>query len=358
MIGPMTRFSLLALLTLALGACAATAQEPAPGDTPSPKTSGGGQPAATFGNRAISLEEIDARWRSVNPADHFQAAQALYDGRRAALDGIIADALLEATAAARGVTPTELLAEEIAARVRSVSDAEVAAFFNSNRNLMQGRPLEVMQSGIRNFLQDQQAADARQTFVDELRASGPLVAVLLDAPRQEIALSEFDPAIGSLDAPVTLVEFSDFECPFCAEAAPTLKRLLDAYGDRIRMVWKDFPLTQIHPNAYRAAEAAHCASAQDGFWAFHDVLFANQQSLDDASLKAHAAGLGLDTVAFDVCLDASYYGDRVRAGMDMGTRLGVNSTPTVFINGRALSGAQPYDVFAAVIDEELARASQ
>lgn len=347
----MKPFLPLAVLALALGACTATAQElaPAPAD---------GQPAATFGDREITVEEIDARWRSVNPAEHFQAVQTLYDGRRTALDGIIADALVEAAAAARGVTPDELLAEETAARVRPVTDAEAVAFFNANRNQMQGRPLEVMQSAIRNFLQDQQAADARQAFVAELRATGPAVAVFLNPPRQEIALTEADPAIGNPDAAVTLVEFSDFECPFCAAAAPTLKQLRENYGDQIRLVWKDFPLTQIHPNAYRAAEAGHCAREQGGFWEFHDVLFANQQALDDASLKVHAAGIGLDTAAFDACLDSSRYGDRVRTGMDMGTMLGVSATPTVFINGRAVSGAQPYEVFTAIIDEELARVGQ
>jgi protein-disulfide isomerase len=344
----------LGLLVLVTGGCNATAQEP--GDAgAAPAVAPAGGAAATLGDREISLAEIDQRWRDVNPAEQFQALQALYDGRRAALDGIIADALLEAEAEARGVTPTELLAQETAARVREVTEGEVLSFYNANRGQMQGRPLEVMRGAIRNFLQDQAAADARQAYIDELRAAGPAVTMLLDAPRQEIALSESDPMIGNPDAPITIVEFSDFQCPFCAAAMPTLKQLREDYGDQVRLVWKDFPLTQIHPDAYRAAQAGRCALEQGEFWEMHDVLFANQQALDDASLKLHAASLGLDTAAFDACFDSARYEPDVQAGMNMGTLLGVSATPTVFINGRAISGAQPYDVFARIIDEELAR---
>ena len=345
----------LVLLALATGGCSATAQESAPAGAVAPAVPAADGPAATLGDREITMAEVDARWRAVNPAEHFDAVQALYAGRRAALDGIIADALLEAEAEARGTTPEALLAEEIATRVVEVSDAQVVAFFNQNRNQMQGRSLEVMGSAIRNFLQDQQAADARQAYIDELRAAGPAVTLQLDPPRQEIALAGTDPVLGNPDAPITLVEFSDFECPFCASAMPTLKRIIADYGDQVRLVWKDFPLTQIHPNAFRAGEAGHCAAEQDGFWAFHDVLFANQQALDDASLVAHAATAGLDSAAFGACLESSRHEARVRAGVDLGTMLGVQATPTTFINGRAVSGAQPYEVFAAIIDEELAR---
>ena len=339
----------LTLVTLTLGACSAMAQEPPGGD---------GQVAATIRGRTITIEELDARWRSVNPAAQAEAVRALYDGRRAALDSIIADALLEAEADARGVTPDELITEETAARAQPVSDAEVVAFFNNNGNQIQGRPLELMRDAIRSFLENQREVDARQAFVAELRSAGPAVAVLLDPPRQRIALTDADPAIGNPDAPATLVEFSDFQCPYCAAAAHTLHQLRENYGDAIRMVWKDYPLTDIHPNAFRAAEASHCAHEQGRFWEIHDVLFANQDALDDPSLKAHAAGLGLDTVEFDACLDDSRYSARVRAGMDFGNGLGVNATPTIFINGRELSGAQPYEVFAAIIDDELARAGR
>jgi protein-disulfide isomerase len=130
----------------------------------------------------------------------------------------------------------------------------------------------------------------------------------------------------------------------------------DTYGDKVRIVWKDFPLTQIHPQAFKAGEAAHCAGDQGKFWEYHDRLFANQQALQPDELKQHASALGLDAAKFAACLDQSKYGERVRGGVAEGGRLGVNSTPTIYINGRMLSGAQPYEAFVAVIDEELARA--
>lgn len=126
----------------------------------------------------------------------------------------------------------------------------------------------------------------------------------------------------------------------------------------MRLIWKDFPLTSIHPNAFKASEAAHCAGDQGKYWEMHDRMFANQQALDVAALKKSAADLGLDADKFATCLDAGKYADKVRAGMQEGTALGVGSTPTVFINGRLLTGAQPYEAFRQIIDDELQRAGR
>jgi protein-disulfide isomerase len=124
----------------------------------------------------------------------------------------------------------------------------------------------------------------------------------------------------------------------------------------VRIVWKDFPLTSIHPQAFKAAEAGQCAREQGKFWDLHDRLFANQQALQPDALKKHAADSGLDAAKFNACLDTAKYGDRVQEQMGIGTRLGVSSTPAVFVNGRLVNGAQPYDVFTTIIDEELERA--
>jgi protein-disulfide isomerase len=123
-------------------------------------------------------------------------------------------------------------------------------------------------------------------------------------------------------------------------------------------VWKDFPLMSIHPQAFKASEAAHCAGDQGKYWEYHDRLFANQQALQTDALKKHAADLGLDATAFGACLDSAKYAERVRSGLQAGTQLGVGSTPSVFINGRLLTGAQPYEAFQAVIDDELQRTAQ
>jgi protein-disulfide isomerase len=124
------------------------------------------------------------------------------------------------------------------------------------------------------------------------------------------------------------------------------------------MVWKDFPLTSIHPQAFKASEAAHCAGDQGKYWEFHDRLFANQQALQVDSLKKHAADLGLDIAAFSTCLDTGKHAGKVRSGLQAGAALGVASTPSVFINGRLVTGAQPYEAFQAIIDDELRRAGE
>jgi protein-disulfide isomerase len=341
--------ALLLTPALLLLACSNTpAQQPS-------IVAGASDVAARVGERSITVRELDDKWRSSDAAEHAQALQALYDGRRAALEGIIADMLLAEEAKKKGMSPDAYVESEIAKRVKPVSDAEVVTFYQSNVNQMQGRSLEQMTPAINRYLTDQQNATARSALVAELKKAGPAIRVSLDPPRQTVNLAATDPAVGAASAPVTLVEFSDFQCPFCQRVEPTLKQLRDKYGDKLRIVWKDFPLTQIHPQAFKAGEAGHCAGEQGKYWEYHDRLFANQQALQPADLKKHAADLGLDAAAFATCLDSSKFGERVRDGVSQGTSLGVNSTPTIFINGRRLSGAQPLEVFVAVIDEELSR---
>jgi protein-disulfide isomerase len=324
--------------------------------SPAPaQQAGGGDAVARIGNRVVTAKELDDRWAALDPSGHAEAAQKMYDGKRSALDAIIADMLIADAAKAKSMTPAAYEEAELKTRTKAVGEADVVTFYQSNINQMQGRSLEVMAPAIRRYLQDQQADAARASLIAELRKAGPDVRVLFDAPRHAIEVSADDPAIGSASAPVTLVEFSDFQCPFCQRVAPTLKQVKEKYGDKVRMVWKDFPLTQIHPQAFKAGEAAHCAADQGKFWEYHDRLFANQQALQPADLKKHAADLGLDAVAFSTCLDSSKHGERVRDGVAEGSRLGVNSTPTIYINGRVLSGAQPYETFVSVIDEELSK---
>ena len=321
-----------------------------------PAQQAGSDVAARVGDRTITVKELDDRWRAADPAGHAEATQKLYDGRRNALDDMVAEMLVAEAAKGKGMSPDAYVEAEISRRAKPVTDADVVAFYQSNISQMQGRALDAMAPLINRYLQEQNRIGARQALVAELRKGGPALRVVFDAPRHEVTLAATDPSIGSASAPVTLVEFSDFQCPFCQRVAPTLKQVQKVYGDKVRIVWKDFPLTQIHPEAFKAGEAAHCAGEQGKFWEYHDRLFANQQALQPDSLKKHAADAGLDTAAFNVCLDSSRYGDRVREGVAQGSRLGVNSTPTLYVNGRMLSGAQPYETIAGVIDEELSRA--
>ena len=343
------RFIATFVILLAL-ACSTPAQQPA-----APAVPTGSDVAARVGTRTITVKELDERWRADEPSEQAQAIQQLYDGRKAALDSIVADMLIEQAAKAKGQTPQQYRDAETARRMTPVTDGQVAAFFAQNQAQMQGRPLEQMSPAIRQYLQEQQRQTAFQALVAELRKAGPAVSVVLDAPRYTVNVAADDPVLGAANAPVTLIEFSDFQCPFCARVMPTLKKVKETYGDRVRIVWKDFPLTSIHPQAFKAAEAAQCAREQGKFWELHDRLFANQQALQPDQLKQHAAAIGLDLEKFNACFDSSKYGERVQQQMSAGSQLGVQSTPSIFINGRLVSGAQPYEVFAGIIDDELAR---
>lgn len=165
-----------------------------------------------------------------------------------------------------------------------------------------------------------------------------------------------DPARGALNAPLTFIEFSDFQCPYSKRYSDEiLPMILSNYGDRIRYVYRDFPLSSIHPKAQKAAEAAQCAFEQGKFWEYHDLLFKNQGKLELADLKAYALSLGLDEGKFNLCLDSDKYAPEVQKDIQDGQTYGVTGTPTFFINGRKAIGALPYATFKTIIDEELAK---
>lgn len=164
-----------------------------------------------------------------------------------------------------------------------------------------------------------------------------------------------DPAIGPENAPITIIEFSDYECPYCRRWFDEVyARLFEAYPDQIRLVFRDFPLTSIHPNAQAAAEAANCANEQDAYWPFHDKLFSMQQGLSSEAYLQYARDLNLDLEKFEACVNERRYQNEVEADLAYAANLGVNSTPTFFVNGIPVVGAQPFEVFQYVIDKELA----
>ena len=349
--------NLLTFVALFLLLACSTGAEQA-GGGPGAAAQGPQDAAARIGDRTVTVKELDDRWRQLDPAQLAQATQALYDGRRAALEDLVSTMLIEQAAKARNVTAAQYTEAEITRRQAPVTDSDIAVFYGENRAQMQGRPLEQMVELIRKYLTDQRRLAARGEMIAELRKAGPAVRVLFDAPRQEVAVAADDPSIGPANAAVTLIEFSDFQCPFCQRVEPTLKEIQAKYGDRVRIVWKDFPLVQIHPQAFDAAQAGNCAREQGKFWEYKDRLFANQAALQPDALKQYATAAGLNAQTFNACLDSGKFAPKVQAALDAGGRLGIASTPTVFINGRALAGAQPLEAFVPIIDEELARAGR
>ncbi len=186
-----------------------------------------------------------------------------------------------------------------------------------------------------------------------------LASQMENLPRYDVSVSEDDPIKGSADAPITIIEFADFQCPFCQRhAQETYPQLVAQYGDKIRFIYKDFPLSSIHPEAYPAAIAGQCALAQNAFWDYHDLLFSGRLELGRETYLAYATELGLDIDAFTTCLDNQTYAQSVQEDYNIGTDLGVSSTPTFFINGIAVVGAQPFSLFSQIIDYELGAQDQ
>ena len=265
--------------------------------------------------------------------------------------------LIDREAQERGVDREELLAQELPSRTVPVTDADVERIYERNRDRFAGQTLDEMRSEIRTALEQQRPNEALREFMRELRMAAEDVVVTLDPPRQDVETLADDPSKGPADALVVIVEFSDFECPYCQRASDTMAELYDRYPDDIRLVYKDFPLPS-HPNAFKAAEAGNCANDQGKFWEFHDKLFATQDALDVESLKAYAGELGLDASAFEACLDEGRHAETVSQDLTIGRSYGASSTPTLFINGRPVFGAMPFDLFDNIIREEIAAAQR
>ncbi|HET7291289.1 MAG TPA: thioredoxin domain-containing protein [Vicinamibacteria bacterium] len=281
-----------------------------------------------------------------------QLRQQEYETRRQALEALVAEELLKREAARRGVTVEELLKKEVEEKVAPVTAEQVQAQYAAVKARLGPRSEEDGKKLVERNLAQQRQNERRAAFLRELRGKAG-VRILLEPPRVAVEVADA-PTKGSAGAPVTIVEFSDFECPFCVRARATLKRIAEVYGDKVRIAFRDYPLPN-HAKAPKAAEAADCAGDQGKFWEMHDKLFGASPKLDVADLKRYAGELGLDAAGFDACLDDGRHAASVKADVEAGAGYGVSATPAFFINGRLLSGAQPFERFAEVIDDELQR---
>ena len=279
--------------------------------------------------------------------------EQIYDLRRQQLDALIAERVLAQEAARRGMSVAVLLDAEVTAKVGLVTEQEVEAFYQANKDRLRGDEAAVRPQ-VRTYLQQQKLTAQRASFVESLRSQAKIVDRLQAPPIVRIEVPvDGAPVRGAADAPVTLVEFSDFHCPFCKRVQSTLTQLLARYPGKVKLVYRDFPLDSLHPQARRAAEAARCAQDQGKFWEYHDLLFAGPASAAPEALERYAGQVGIDTAAFGRCLSEGVHRAAVQRDFDEGARLGVTGTPGFFINGRPLSGAQPLEAFVRVIEEEL-----
>ena len=307
-----------------------------------------GEVLATVDGYEITRQEVE----ELSPDQFIQAKQELHALTERAVDQAIDRKLVELEAEKEGLDVDGLMVRDVVSKLPEVSQAEVDSVYNLYREQLNNAPVDSVAPQIRAFLSRMQRSKAMEVYVAQLRALHD-VRHLLEPARIEV--EAIGPSKGSADAPITLVEFSDFECPFCVRVLPTLDQVQEKYGDQVRIVYRQFPLNGIHPNAQLSAEASLCADAQGKFWEMHDAIFEARGKADADGLKTMAVDLGMDPEVFNGCLDSREFRGQVEADLEAGRKAGVTGTPALFINGRFLSGAQPFNVVAKVIDDELTR---
>jgi Skp family chaperone for outer membrane proteins len=266
------------------------------------------------------------------------------------LEELMEEKLLAAEAAKRKIPAEQLLATEVDSKVIVPTDQQMQDFYNDNKARIPV-PYEQAASQIRDYMIQLRKQDVRENFFASLKKDYA-VRSFFQPVRFDIATAGH-PSRGPANAAVTIVEFSDFECPFCGNLFPVMKEIEAKYPDTVRVVYRQFPLNTIHPHAQKAAEASLCAKEQNKFWEYHDSLFENQRDLTEEALKARAANLKLDTAAFDTCLTSGMQAAAVRKDIADGNRAGVTGTPAIYINGRPHREDTSFEGISKAVDEEL-----
>jgi len=305
--------------------------------------------AARVGDEVITVAELDAEikedlWKREtgdgNPS-------RVYDLRSTAAKNLIGKRALEAEAKKRGLTSDALLEAEFKT-LPPISDEEVKKFYDENAARLPGTTLEAIAPRIRSHLESEQKRKA----VDAIIAKAD-TKIELERPRVE--LRPGGPSRGPANAPVTIVEFSDFQCPFCQRAKPVLDEIATRHPQDVRIIYRNLPLDSLHPRARASAEAAACAGEGNKFWEYHDKLFANNRALGDDELRKYAAEVGLDAAAFDECVKSRKHASAVEADVQEAKKIGISGTPAFVVNGILLTGLQTADALDVVIQEELGR---
>jgi len=277
-----------------------------------------------------------------------------YQIKKKALDALITQRVLESEAKKKGFTTDKLLEQEVDAKVAEPTDVELNAVYAIQKEQL-NRPFEEVKPQLQQNLKRAKIQQARQEYSAHLREKAK-IAVLLGPPRVQVG---FDPARvrGNPKAKVMIVEFSDFQCPYCGQVEATLKNVLAKHEGAVALAFRDMPITQIHPFAQGAAEASRCTGEQGKYWEYHDLLFGDQNGLDRNGLIAKAAKLQLDAKQFDSCISSEKFKAQVQQDNQDGLRAGVSGTPGFFINGIFMSGAQPEATFEKAIEEQLTAAA-
>jgi predicted DsbA family dithiol-disulfide isomerase len=308
---------------------------------------------ATIGDEQITLDDIRARAGDDLDQIEIQYRRTRSDVIENALQAVLRDRVLEAEAREHGRTVEQLLAAEAGGSL-DPTELEVTTWYNENQHRVGGRPLEMVRPQIADHLRNERSTAAALALERRLNQERKVV-IHFEPFRFELS-NDDAPYLGGRNAGVTLAVFSDFQCPYCARFAATLHRLHEEFGDDLKIVYRQFPLTSIHPHAFKAAEASLCAHDQGRFWEVHDAMFAQPARLAVGELKSLAAEVELDQRRFDTCLDSGRYAEQVQNDMAEGRAVGVTGTPALLVNGIPLApGAQPFEIVAEAVRNELAR---
>jgi protein-disulfide isomerase len=303
--------------------------------------------AARVGDEVITIAELDAEikeelWKRETGDG---SPSRVYDVRATAVKNLVAKRAVEQEAKKHNQTSEEYLEAEFKA-LPPISDEEIKKFYDENAARLPGTPLEAISPRIRSHLE----SEAKRKMLESILAKSDTKIELV---RPRVELTPGGVARGPADAKVTVVEFSDFQCPFCQRAVPVLEEIATRHPKDVRIVYRHLPLDSLHPRARASAEAAACAADGNKFWEYHDKLFANNRALGDEELRKYAAEVGLEAVAFDQCVKTRKHASAIEADVQEAKKIGITGTPAFVVNGILMTGLQTTDALDAVIKEEL-----
>jgi len=336
------KLMVLSVSVLATVACAA---QPAPEKT---ATAGDSQVVARVGDRDITAAELEKE----AGGSLMKLRQQMYEAKKKALDTYIYKLLVDQKADAEGMSREEWLKKHLDAQIAAPSEEEIAAVMKQYRSRL-AKDDDQARNQVVSYLTQRARQGAEAALRKQLEEEAG-VKVFLEPPRLSPKIVAHNPTRGPEDAPVTLVEYTDFQCPFCGKSQATLEELRERYGDRIRFVFKNLPLA-MHKNSRPAAEAAMCAKDQGKFWEMHDWLFSHHSELSEENILKQAGEMGLDVNALKKCIAEGIHSDEINQDVEEAGSFGITGTPGFVINGRLITGAQPVENFESIINEELER---
>jgi protein-disulfide isomerase len=361
----MKQFPALLLVSLSFVACnQASGAAVAAAATATPDQSAT-EVAAKIGSRSFSNAELDTRLKE-DLATLKARAQASEEQLRAQLADIkvqvkeqeynlrkkaLTEVLFDMEAQARGITRDALIASEITAK-SMVTSGDTDAIWEEVKSRAKGATKEQVLPQLNQMAAQRKTENRSAAYQRELFKKHNVALIGLQPSRKTVNFPSDAPVMGPADAPITIVEFTDYQCPYCQAAQQYVDRVMDTYKGQVRLVYQEFPL-DFHPQAKPAGRAARCAGEQGKFWEMHTGLLRTPGSFDEADLQSRAKGLGIDANRFGACIASNRFDGVIQRSVDNGRAVGVSGTPTFFLNGRSFSGAQPFEVFERMIEEEL-----